>query len=213
MRIVPKYKREYTGIDVSEHQGEIDFDKLMTTGKVDFMIIRAGYGRNAHQKDLYFERNYAEAKKRNIPVGAYLYSYATDGVEGAIQEANNMLGFLEGKTFELPVFFDIEDPSQQAIDKQTQTQMCLAFGKIMQGAGYKAGIYSSKNWLMNNIDLNQIPEDYSLWVAAFGYNDGNVPEEEFKFPGYHDIWQFTSRGKLNGINGFVDMNICYRRYF
>ena len=214
MRIVPKYKREYRGIDISEHQGVIDFDKLMTTGKVDFIIIRAGYGRNSYQKDLYFERNYAEAKKRNIPVGAYLYSYATDGVDGAIQEAYNMLGFLEGKTFELPVFYDIEDPTQETtLSKQTKTEMCLAFGRVMQGAGYKAGIYSSKDWLINEIDLNQIPEDFSIWVASWGKNDGNVPGEEYQFPGYHDIWQFTSTGHLDGIDGEVDMNICYRRYF
>ena len=218
IRIVDKYKREYHGIDVSDYQGEIDFDKLVKTGKVDFMIAQAGWYSESRQKFMpedYFERNYEEAKKRNIALGTYLYSYATS-VDQARREAENLIAYLKsiGKTdYELPIFYDIEDASQANLSKETRTQMCLAFGQVILNAGYKVGIYSNMNKLLTWIDLNQIPDEYSIWVASFGINDGNIPGDKFKFPGEHDIWQYTSKGTIDGIEGYVDMNICYKKYF
>ena len=219
IRIVPKYKREYYGIDISEHQKEIDFNKVVNTRKVDFIIARAGWyseSRGKFMVDKFFERNYMEIKSRNIPIGTYIYSYATN-VDEAKNEANGLINYLlsTGQTdFNLPIFFDIEDNSQINIDKQTQTDMCRAFGDILKSHGFKVGIYSSKNWLLNRIDLNQIPEDYSLWVASYSYNDnGSMPSLTLKFPGNHDIWQYSSKGIIDGINSYVDMNVCYKRLF
>lgn len=206
------YNNQYWGIDVSHFQGTIDFDALMSTKELDFMIVQAGYGQYSNQKDTQFERNYAEAKKRNIPIGAYLYSYALD-VEGAKREAYNMLGWLEGKSFELPIFYDIEDKSQQSIPKETKTDMCLAFGEILKSAGYKVGIYTSKNWLASEIDISKIPNDYDIWVASYGEDDGEIPSDIYKYIGKHEIWQYTSTGTVNGITGNVDFNICYKKYF
>ena len=109
--------------------------------------------------------------------------------------------------------FDIEDASQQNLSVQTRTDMCIAFGEIIIKAGYKVGIYSNMNRLLTWIDLNQIPEEYSIWVASYGANDGTIPGDKFKFPGEHDIWQYTSKGKLDGIDKLVDLNICYKKYF
>lgn len=219
MRIVPKYKREYYGIDVSMWQNEIDFNKVVNTKKVDFIIARAGWyseSRGKFMVDSYFERNYRESKSRNIPIGTYIYSYATN-VNEARNEANGLVNYLlsTGQTdFNLPIFFDIEDSSQVNIDKQTQTDMCKAFGEILKAHGFRVGIYSSKNWLLNKIDLNQIPDDYSLWVASYSYNDnGSMPSPSLKFPGDHDIWQYSSKGTIDGIEGYVDMNVCYKKLF
>ena len=205
------YNNQYWGIDVSHFQGTIDFNALMSTKELDFMIVQAGYGQYSNQKDSQFERNYAEAKKRNIPIGAYLYSYALD-VEGAKREAYNMLGWLEGKSFELPIFYDIEDKSQQSIPKETKTDMCLAFGEILKSAGYKVGIYTSKNWLASEIDISKIPNDYDIWVASYGEDNGEIPSDIYKYIGKHEIWQYTSTGTVNGITGNVDFNICYKKY-
>lgn len=218
IRIVSKYKRQYHGIDVSKWQGNINYDKLINTGKVDFMIARAGWYSESRQQfmlDECFERNYSEAKRKKIPIGTYLYSYATD-VEEAKREAIGLVNYLKstGQTeFDLPIFFDIEDKTQVNINKQTQTDMCKAFGEIIKANGFKVGIYSSSYWLLTKIDLAQIPSDYAIWVASFGIDDGNIPGDKYKFPGEHDIWQYTSKGKLDGIEGYVDMNICYKRIF
>ncbi len=211
-KVISIYLNKYWGIDVSEHQGKIDYDTLISAQKLDFMIIRAGYGKFPEQIDDYFERNYREVTARNIPVGAYLYSYATD-VEGAKLEAYNMLSWLNGRSFELPIFYDLEDPSQDGIDRQTKTDMCMAFCNIIKSAGYKVGIYTNKNRLITQIDLNKIPNDYSIWVASYGPNNGDVPDDIYQYTGNHDIWQYTSTGRVNGINGNVDFNICYKKYF
>ena len=151
IKIVEKYKREYYGIDVADYQGVIDFDKLANSGKVDFMIAQAGWYSESRQKFMpedYFERNYEEAKKRNIPLGTYIYSYATN-VEEAKHEEEELVNYLKsiGKTeFELPIFYDVEDEKYQGkLSVQTRTDMVLAFGEIIKNAGYKVGLYSNMN--------------------------------------------------------------------
>lgn len=210
------YHNKYFGIDVSKWQGTINFDKLTASKKIDFMIAKSGEyweSKKAFQLDSQFERNYSEAKKRKIPFGTYLYSYATS-VEKARTEANELVRYLKktGKTFELPIFFDIEDNTQNSLSKQDKTNICKAFGEIVQNAGYKVGIYSSKYWIMNQIDLAQIPSSYDIWVASYGTNNGSVPASKYEFAGNHDIWQYTSTGRIDGINGNVDFNISYKKY-
>ena len=110
------------GIDVSEHQGVIDWAKVAKDG-VQFAVLRAGYGRELSQKDKQFERNYAGAKAAGIKVGAYWYSYA-NSVERGEQEARTCLKVLEGKCFELPIFFDQEyEKSILALSNKTRTDI------------------------------------------------------------------------------------------
>jgi len=211
------YHNVYFGIDVSVWQGNINFDSLVATGKLDFIIARAGYYSESQGRlivDSQFERNYTQSKTRGIPLGTYIYSYATS-VEGAKREANALVTYFKqtGKSFELPVFFDLEDPSQQSLSTKVRTDMCNAFGEILEANGYKVGIYASKNWLINYIDLSQIPDRYDIWAASYGVNDGLVPADRFKYEGNHDIWQYTSRGTIDGISGDVDFNIGYKKYW
>ena len=197
------------GIDVSTYQHEINYNVLKSTGKVDFVIARAGYGRNDYQKDDQFERNYSECKRLNIPIGAYIYSYASD-IEGARLEAYNVLNWLSGKEFELPIFYDLEDSESQGnLSIDILTQMANVFCSILKAHGYKTGIYANKYWLENKINVNELPEDYSIWVAAYGINDGYIPEEKFEYLGRHEIWQYSSTGILEGIDSLVDFNIEY----
>ena len=188
------------GVDVSKYQGNIDWDKAKKAG-VEFAILRIGFGKNAHQKDQQFERNYKECKRVGIPVGIYLYSYALS-VKGAVEEAKNCLSWLAGRKLELPVYFDIEDKTQQGFSKEILTNMCKAFCEEIEKAGYWAGIYANKYWLTERLNRAELEKLYTIWVAQ--YSNKNT------YAGKYDIWQYTSSGSVDGIPGKVDMNNMYR---
>ena len=198
--------RTLDGIDVSEHQYEINWQQVRNAG-IDFAIVRVGYGQHAHQKDKYFEQNYDGARAMGLKVGTYLYSYA-QSVEDARREAYNCLAWLRGRPLDYPVFYDIEDSSQAWIDPQTMTDMVKAFCEIISNAGYKTGVYTYRDWFRNKIYTGQLPGNYQIWLAHYTW-DVNKPSD---YEGYYNIWQYTSRGYVPGINGNVDRNIEYRNY-
>ena len=192
------------GIDISKHDGTIDFRKVKKSGLADFVVIRAGYGRLISQKDIKFEEFYRDCKENNIPVGAYWYSYAHSVAE--IQtEARVFLQAIKGKQFEYPVYLDFEEKSQFALGKAKCTEMAKAFLEILENAGYYAGIYSSKSHLENYF-TEDILTGYTVWVAHYG-----VSKTSYKYP--FDIWQYSSDGSVPGINHRCDMNYCYKEDF
>ena len=187
------------GIDVSEHQGHIDWAKVAKDG-VEFAIIRAGYGRELSQKDDYFEQNYTAAKKAGIQVGAYWYSYA-DSVKRAEEEARTCLKVLEGKHFALPVFFDQEyEKSILALSNKTRTDIILKFLEIIQAAGRKCGLYSSTNFITTKLEASRLRQ-YPLWIAEYG--------SKLHYTGTVWAWQYSSKGRVSGIRGNVDCNHGY----
>ena len=187
------------GIDVSEHQGVIDWAKVAKDG-VQFAIIRAGYGRELSQKDKYFERNYAGAKAAGIQVGAYWYSYA-NSVERGEQEARTCLKVLEGKRFELPIFFDQEyEKSILALSNKTRTDIVLKFLETVKGAGCKVSLYSSTNFITTKLQADRLTA-YPLWLAEYG--------SKLHYTGNVWAWQYTSKGRVSGIKGNVDCNHGY----
>ena len=187
------------GIDVSEHQGVIDWAKVAKDG-VQFAVIRAGYGRELSQKDKQFERNYAGAKAAGIKVGAYWYSYA-DSVERGEQEARTCLKVLEGKRFELPIFFDQEyEKSILALSNKTRTDIVLKFLETVKGAGRKVGLYSSTNFITTKLQADRLTS-YPLWLAEYG--------SKLHYTGKVWAWQYTSKGRVAGIRGNVDCNHGY----
>lgn len=194
---------KYKGIDISKYQGNIDFKKVKESG-IQFVIARIGYGMYENQKDPKFEEYYKGTTDNNLPVGVYLYSYALS-VEDAEREADIVLGWLNKRKLNLPVYYDIEDKSQQTLGKQTLTDMCTAFCNKIEKAGYWAGIYANKYWLTTYLDNTALEKKYTIWVAQ--YNSQNT------YKGKYDMWQYTSSGKVNGINGNVDMNILYNNIF
>ena len=187
------------GIDVSEWQGTIDWRKVAKDG-VQFAVIHAGYGRELSQKDKQFERNYAGAKAAGIQVGAYWYSYA-NSVERGEQEARTCLKVLEGKTFELPIFFDQEyEKSILALSNKTRTDIVLKFLETVKRAGRKVGLYSSTNFITTKLQANRLTA-YPLWLAEYG--------SKLHYTGKVWAWQYTSKGWVNGIKGNVDCNHGY----
>ena len=194
---------EYRGIDVSKWQGNIDYTKVKSTG-IQFIIARIGYGMYEDQKDIEFEDNYKGATNNNIPIGVYLYSYALNEND-AKREANVVLKWLNNRKLNLPVYYDIEDKSQATLSKSTLTKMCETFCETIEKAGYWAGIYANKYWLTTHLDYKYLEKKYTIWVAQ--YNNKNT------YSGKYDMWQYTSKGKVNGINGNVDMNILYKDIF
>ncbi len=193
---------EYKGIDVSKYQGDINFKKVKNY--VDFVVIRIGYGRYESQKDPKFETNYEGFKGQNVPVGVYLYSYAKS-VSDAKKEADVVLKWLNGRKLNLPVYYDIEDKSQKNLGKSTLTSMCEAFCSKIEKAGYWAGIYANKYFFTTYLDYKKLEKKYTIWVAQ--YNNTNT------YKGKYDMWQYTSSGRVSGINGNVDMNYLYRNIF
>lgn len=190
---------EYTlvGLDVSKHQGNIDWTKA-AAGQ-EFVIIRAGYGRFASQEDPCFKKNIEGAFSAGLPVGVYWYSYAATEAE-ARQEAEVCLSVISPyrDKITLPVFFDQEyEPSIIAATKAVRTACCVAFCKAVEAAGYRPGMYGSLDWLQNKITLSSLPEDTVVWCARYSDNTPSVA---------HTVWQYSSTGKVSGISGNVDLN-------
>lgn len=187
------------GIDVSYHQGTINWSKVKAAG-IEFAILRIGYGMYDNQKDAQFENNYKNARAAGVPVGVYHYSYATSVAE-AEREANLVVKWLNNRDLDLPVYFDIEDKSQQNLGKSTLNSMCETFCNIIEAAGYWAGIYSNKYWATSIIDGPTLGKRYTYWVAQ--YNN------KCTYTGPYAMWQYSSSGSVNGISGKVDMNHLY----
>lgn len=188
------------GIDVSEFQGKIDWEKVKNDG-IEFAILRCGYGMDfSNQDDVEYERNANECERLGIPYGVYLMSYANT-VEKARSEAEHVLRLIEGRKISLGVWHDIEDNGTSgAINKETLTNIINTFCNTIKNAGYKVGVYASLNWLENKIEKT-IKDNYDIWVAQY--------YSKCEYEGKYIMWQHTSSGKANGISTNVDMNILY----
>lgn len=188
------------GIDLSTYQRNVNYMSLKASG-IDFAIIRSGFGKNESQKDNMFEEHYAGLHYVGIPIGIYHYSYVTS-IENAILEAKNCLEFIKGKQIKLPVFLDIEEERSRVLGKETLTKCCLVFCEEIEKAGYKAGIYANLNWFNNYVDVHKIIEKgYKIWLAQ--WNDKITANFNV------DFWQYTSKGQIHGIEGNVDLDICF----
>lgn len=193
------------GIDVSEHQGVINWDKVK--GNVDFVMLRAGYGRNNIDKQ--FVRNIKECNRLGIPVGIYWFSYAyTEAM--ARQEARYCLEAIKPYRVEYPIFYDLEyDTVNYAnkngvnLNKRLATDMVKAFCSEIEGANYWTGNYANPDFINNHFYKDELKR-YSLWLAWY-----KTSEENAKKYGCQ-MWQYTEGGSMPGINGRVDMNYEYR---
>lgn len=188
------------GIDVSEFQGKIDWEKVKNDG-IEFAILRCGYGMDfLNQDDVEYERNANECERLGIPYGVYLMSYANT-VEKARSEAKHVLRLIEGRKISLGVWYDIEDNGTSgAINKETLTNIINTFCNTIKNAGHRVGVYASLNWLENKIE-RIIRDNYDIWVAQY--------YSKCEYEGKYIMWQHTSSGKVNGISTNVDMNILY----
>lgn len=195
------------GIDISSHNGNINWESLSKTD-TDFVIIRCGIGGNIDDPkiDNKFVQNIENAIKHNFDIGIYLYSYAKS-IERVIIEAETTLKWVEKykPNINYPIFFDVEDKSQISLGKQLLTDMTRVFCSIVGAAGYKTGVYSFKSFLQNNLYLSALEGKYDIWMAHF-VNDPVSPSMPC------DIWQYTEKGSVGGVTGNVDRNYCYKNY-
>ena len=189
------------GIDVSQWQRDIDFNKVKSAG-IDFVILRAGYGRYISQNDPNFEDNYRKAKSAGLNVGVYWYSYAQSEAD-AHTEAAVCMEAIRGKQFEYPIYFDLEEQSQFSRGKAFCSALVTAFCGELEKAGYFAGLYISRSPLQNYITA-EVADRYALWVAEYG--------SKCNYGGSYGMWQYSSVGRVNGISGDVDMDECYVDY-
>ena len=187
------------GIDVSTFQKEIDWKKVKSSG-IKFAMIRGGFGR--YEKDEWFEKNYKNATANGVNVGVYHYSYA-DTVEKAKQEADFCASYLKGKKLQYPVALDVEDSTLAVLSKSLLTDIVYTFCEAMEKKGFFVCIYSSKYWLTSKLDMKKLSR-FDVWVAQ--WND------ECTYTGSYGIWQYTDKGKVNGITGNVDMDYSYKNY-
>lgn len=185
-------------LDISTWQGYVDFNKVKSAG-YNYVILRAGFGRENSQKDNTFERNYANAKAAGLKVGVYWFSYSTSPSD-AHREANACLYCLNGKRLDMPVYYDLEYQPAMSMSNSNYTQMALNFCSTIKKAGYKSGVYSSASvysYLLNRQTL--INNGVSIWNAQWS-SYCSVP---------CDIWQYSEKGQVNGISTSVDMNYIY----
>ena len=189
------------GIDVSHYQGAIDFAKVKAAGK-QFVIIKAGYGRYNNQVDPYFERNYKEAKKAGLYVGAYWYSYAHT-VDDARREAAACINTIKGKQFDLPIYYDFEEMSQFSLGRTLCSSIIDAFCKAMEASNYYVGIYIYRGALESYV-TSEVANRYAVAVAEYA--------SKCNYKGQYGVWQYSGSGYCNGINTIVDLDNCYVDY-
>ena len=196
---------EIRGIDVSAWQGKIDWKTVADYG-MGFAILRITEAGNVI--DSYFEQNFSECRKYNIPVGAYKYSYAMTVAE--IQsEARKVVEVLNGRKLQYPVWLDLEWNNQRSLGAEQIHKLAEAFEKIITAAGYKFGIYCNVDWYLNVICSHL--KKYDFWIACYPESDNGTLQERLR-PDFGVGWQYSSKAKIPGISGTVDRNVFYKDY-
>ena len=194
------------GIDVSRWNEGINWGKVKEAG-IEYAIIRAGYrgsATGALVEDKYFRQNIEGALKAGVPVGLYFFTQAVTEVE-AVEEASMVLALCKEYDITYPIFIDTEKAGENGraneLDKKTRTAICQAFCETIRNGGYKAGIYASKNWYENKLNTDILPDDIYIWLAQYG--------DEVTYGGKYHMWQYTSSGRVLGIEGRVDLNLSF----
>lgn len=199
----------FLGIDVSRYQKEIDFDQVKDQG-IDFVMIRVGargYKTGTLTLDEYFEENLNKATEAGLDVGLYFYSQAISTQEAA-EEATMVINAIGEHKINYPIAIDMEmvdnDMSRvETLSKDERTVITAAFVNAIKDAGYRPMIYGNKEWLLKRIDTSKFTQS-SIWLAQ----DDDIPD----YPYTYDMWQYTTDGSVYGVNGPVDMNICFVDY-
>ena len=188
----------YKGIDVSHHQGKIDWNKVKAAG-VDFAILRCGYIKSKEMVDEQFENNYAEASSMNIPIGVYFYSYALTE-EAARKEAEFCYKLIKDKKLSFPVFYDMEEKAQLDLGKQKVLTLYNAFKSYLKSEGIEVSVYSFDSAFASIFDTS-VQNANPVWVARV--------DRKCSFCKKYTFWQYSWKGKIAGINGDVDLDYCY----
>lgn len=193
------------GIDISKWNGDINWNEIKEAG-IDFVIIRAGYSSTI---DPNFEENYVAAKAAGLDVGCYYYSYATS-VEEMSEDADELLTWIAGKQFEYPIYLDLEDASQESIDREILFDMCRVFIEKLQANKYFCGLYVSYNWLYNLLNTSMTSTYFDVWIARYWDHTSVWDEEIMKTR--TGMWQYTDSGEIGTHTCKFDMNVAFKDY-
>lgn len=195
------------GIDVSKWQGTIDWNAVKSSG-ISFVVIRCGYRGSSTGvlvKDPMFEANIKGATKAGLKVGLYFFSQAVNEKE-AVEEASMAIALAKDYKISYPIFIDTEWTSggrANGISKDTRTAVCKAFCETIKSAGYTPGVYACKSWYQDSLNVSSL-NGYKIWLAQYA--------SQPTYSSRYDMWQYSDKGKVNGISTNVDMNISYLGY-
>ncbi len=195
------------GIDVSKHNGSIDWNAVKNSG-VSYVIIRCGYrgySTGVLVEDPKFRSNIKGAKAAGLKVGVYVFSQAVNEVE-AVEEASMAVSLASGYGLDYPIFIDVEGSGGRGdgVSRDMRTAVCKAFCATVQNSGYSAGIYANKTWFTEKINTGSLT-GYKIWLAQYASAPTYTATR-------YDMWQYSSKGRVSGIKGDVDMNISYMHY-
>jgi GH25 family lysozyme M1 (1,4-beta-N-acetylmuramidase) len=206
------------GLDVSHHQQAIDWKlvaekgiKSMNNVPVNFAILKCVYEAQSHRTDEFFERNYKGCKDNAITVGIYVY-HASKSLADPVSEANAVVRALNGRPLNVGIWHDLEDKSLQAAGNKAIHNLLAVEDAIFRQAGYDdIGIYCNKYWYDKVLDTEYLKKIYKyFWIARYLKNDvGVLPSETMSPHKFAAAWQFSSKGKVWGINGNVDLDVDF----
>ena len=202
----------------------LDWEALKAAG-VEFVVLKAG---STLGLDPAFELDYRDAKAAGLEVGAYFYAYSTT-VEETLADAEMLLSWLEGKQFELPIYFDMEETSMMALGGEHLTELCRVFVKRLQEEGYYAALYTNTEWLYNLLDTEWVKTNLDVWYARYtvslpeGQEGFTTEDADFPWkdgtaykPGEtekrYGMWQYTDSGMVEGFRYKFDFNYAFKDY-
>lgn len=200
---------ELLGIDVSHHNGHIDWKKVASTGK-KFAILKCQYEAQSHRIDETFEYNYAESGRNGLARGVYIFiaSASMADMEG---DAKSLLKHLNGRKLEYGIWIDLEANIVRSKGKAYIRGLVNTYARIFHDAGYYVGIYCNRDWYLNVIH-DDLKANYDFWIARYPKNDTGIynPYSSLK-PSYKMAvaWQYSSKGHVNGIQTVVDLDVDY----
>ena len=186
------------GIDVSGNQGNIQWSQVKKSD-VKFAILKLGniYDDEPNYVDSEFSKNYKECIKQNMDIGIYVYNYCNNK-DSIIKGAKWVVNKIKNKKIQLPIYIDMEDETLIKEGRDKLTNLCIEFLEIIKENGYKVGVYANLDWFKNYLDDSKFA-DFSIWVAQTEVNKCDYNKR-------YDVWQFTHKGKINGVKGYVDIN-------
>ncbi len=208
--VIPDFElvRGAVGIDVSKYQKEIDWPRVKSSG-IEYAIIRAGYRGSSSGvlvEDPYFERNLAGATAAGLKIGVYFFTQAVN-TEEAAEEAQAVASLVSPEDLDLPVYLDVEGSGSangraDGLDTETRSENIRVFCETLESMGYRAGVYASKSWLTGKIDTSRL-DPYDIWLAQYRMK---APD----YTGRYSVWQYTSKGHVDGIQGNVDLDLIVK---
>ena len=199
---------EVLGIDVSHYQGKIDWEKVSKSKK--FAIMKCMYEAQSHRKDETFEENYRKAGIYGVSRGVYIF-IASASIRDPQGDANALLKHLADRPLEYGIWLDFEAAVLRAQGKDKIKDLAYVYANTFRAAGYYVGIYCNKDWY-DNVIHDDLKKDFEFWIARYPRNDrGEYNPKSTLKPAYTQAvaWQYSSKGRVDGIAGNVDLDVDF----